>query len=212
MRRRTCGRRSAEVMRSGLAIRRAMRRPRRLCQRERKPVLAKAADVLMPSEGMKSVTDLVAEKFALHRLWLEKDPKAWLADHGPRVRALAANGGHRPVDAALMDALPSLEIIASFGVGYDHIDARAAAKRGVIVTNTPGVLDDEVADTAIGLTLMTVRQLPQAERYLRAGHWLKGAFPLTASLRGRTMGILGLGRIGKAIAKRAESFGLSIVY
>ena len=81
--------------------------------------------------------------------------------------------------------LPNLEIISSFGVGYDHIDARAAAQRGIIVTNTPGVLDEEVADTALGLMIMTVCRLSEAERYVRAGQWLKAAFPLTASLRGR---------------------------
>ena len=111
-----------------------------------------------------------------------------------------------------MRQFPNLEIISSFGVGYDHIDAKAAARLGVIVTNTPGVLDDEVADTALGLMIMTVRQLPQAERYLRAGLWPKGAFPLTPSLRGRTVGIVGLGPIGKAIATRVSGFGLDVVY
>ena len=101
--------------------------------------------------------------------------------------------------------IPKLEIISSFGVGYDNIDAKAAARLGIIVTNTPGVLDDEVADTTLGLMIMTVRQLPQSERYLRAGQWTaKGAFPLSPSLRGRTVGILGLGRIGKAIATRVK--------
>ena len=109
--------------------------------------------------------------------------------------------------------IPNLEIISSFGVGYDNIDAKAAARLGITVTNTPGVLDDEVADTALGLMIMTVRQLPQAERHLRAGQWLaKGAYPLSPSLRGRTVGILGLGRIGKAIARRVSAFGLDVVY
>ena len=118
-------------------------------------------------------------------------------------------GAHAPLDEAYMRRYPNLEIISSFGVGYDNIDAKAAARLGIIVTNTPGVLDDEVADTALGLMIMTVRQLPQSERYLRAGQWTaKGAFPLSPSLRGRTVGILGLGRIGKAIATRVTAFGL----
>ena len=122
-------------------------------------------------------------------------------------------GAHAPVDEAYMRKFPDLEIISSFGVGYDNIDAKTAARLGIIVTNTPGVLDDEVADTALGLLLMTVRQLPQAERHLRAGLWAtKGAFPLSPSLRGRTIGIVGLGRIGKAIAKRVSAFGLEVVY
>ncbi len=111
-----------------------------------------------------------------------------------------------------MGRLPHLEIVASFGVGYDNVDAEWAGKHGIIVTNTPGVLDDEVADTAMGLVIAAVRRLPQAERFLRAGQWLKGAFPLTASLTGRTLGILGLGRIGKAIATRAKGFGLEVGY
>jgi lactate dehydrogenase-like 2-hydroxyacid dehydrogenase len=123
-----------------------------------------------------------------------------------------ATSHHAVVDAALMRRLPKLEIIASFGVGYDHIDAAWAAQHGIIVTHTPGVLDDEVADIAMALTLATTRQLPQAERYLREGKWLGGAYRLTASLRERTMGIVGLGRIGKAIAGRAAAFGLDVVY
>jgi lactate dehydrogenase-like 2-hydroxyacid dehydrogenase len=111
-----------------------------------------------------------------------------------------------------MDALPNLEIIANFGVGYDNVDAAEAARRGIVVTNTPDVLNEEVADTALGLLLATVRQLPQADRYLRAGKWLEKPFPLTSTLRERRAGILGLGRIGKAIAKRLEAFGISVAY
>jgi lactate dehydrogenase-like 2-hydroxyacid dehydrogenase len=172
----------------------------------------KPLDVLMPAAGMGVVADLIVERLPLHRLWLEPDSEAWLAKHGPAIRAIASAGGHGRIDEALMRRLLKLEIVASFGVGYDHIDARWAGENGIIVTHTPGVLDDEVADVAMGLTIMAVRRLPQAERYLRAGQWLKASFPLTASLRGRTMGILGLGRIGKAIAHRAEAFGLSVVY
>jgi lactate dehydrogenase-like 2-hydroxyacid dehydrogenase len=109
--------------------------------------------------------------------------------------------------------LPAVRIVAGFGVGYDRIDANAAAERGVVVTNTPGVLDDEVADTALGLLLMTVRELSQAERYLRDGKWQDGPYPLTrATMHGRRMGILGLGRIGQAIADRVAPFGISVAY
>ena len=172
----------------------------------------KPLDVLMPAAGMGTVADMVAERLPLHCLWREPDPEAWLDKHGPSIRAIASAGGHGRIDEELMRRLPKLEIVASFGVGYDHIDARWAGEHGIIVTNTPGVLDDEVADVAMALTIMAVRQLPQAERYLRAGKWLNASFPLTASLRGRTLGILGLGRIGKAIARRAEAFGLAVVY
>jgi lactate dehydrogenase-like 2-hydroxyacid dehydrogenase len=168
-------------------------------------------DVLMPVEGMGLIGEMIAARLPLHRLWLEPNPDLWLAEWAPRIRAIAL-AGHFRADEAYMRRFPSLEIISSFGVGYDHIDGKAAARLGIIVTNTPGVLDDEVADTALGLMLMTVRQLPQAERYLRAGLWRKGAYPLTPSLRGRTAGIVGLGRIGKAIAKRVAAFGLDVVY
>jgi len=127
------------------------------------------------------------------------------------VRAIATRGG-RPVDDALMARLPALEIVANFGVGYDTVDAAAAAARGVVVTHTPGVLDEEVADLTVGLLLAAVRCLPQADRFVRAGEWLKGAFPLTATLRGRTVGLAGMGRIGRAIAHRLEAFGLDIAY
>jgi len=130
-----------------------------------------------------------------------------------RVRAMAVSLPVRPINDALLARMPRLEIIASFGVGYDHIDAAAAAKRGIIVTHTPDVLTEEVADTALGLLLCTVRELPQAERYLRAGKWLEGEYPLTkASLRDRTVGLVGMGRIGRAIARRLEAFGVPIAY
>ena len=113
-----------------------------------------------------------------------------------------------------MDALPKLEIIANFGVGYDSVDAGHAAKRSIMVTNTPDVLTEEVADTAIGLLINTVRELPKAEAWLRDGRWVsEGAYPLSpATLRGRRVGIFGMGRIGLAIARRLEAFGLPVAY
>ena len=133
----------------------------------------KSLDVLMPIEGMGLIGELIGARLPLHRLWLEPNPDVWLAEWAPRIRAIAL-AGHVRADEAYMRRFPSLEIISSFGVGYDHIDAKAAARLGVIATNTPGVLDDEVADTALGLMLMAVRQLPQAERYLRAGQLAEG--------------------------------------
>jgi lactate dehydrogenase-like 2-hydroxyacid dehydrogenase len=173
----------------------------------------KSLDVLMPAKGMALIEDEISARLPLHRLWLEPNPDLWLAEWSPRIRGLATSGGHGQLDEAYMRRYPNLEIISSFGVGYDHIDAKAAARLGILVTNTPGVLDDEVADTALGLMIMTVRQLPQSERYLRAGQWsAKGAFQLSPSLRGRTVGIFGLGRIGKAIATRVTAFGLPVAY
>lgn len=130
---------------------------------------------------------------------------------GAGCRGLAACGAQ--VDAGLIAALDGLEIVASFGVGYDQIDVAAAAARGVVVTHTPGVLTEQVADLTLGLLLMTVLRLPQAERHLRAGLWPAGAFALSpTSLRGRRAGILGLGRIGKAVARRLEAFGVAVAY
>jgi lactate dehydrogenase-like 2-hydroxyacid dehydrogenase len=116
--------------------------------------------------------------------------------------------------ASLMDALPNLKIIANFGVGYDGVDTRHAASKGIIVTNTPDVLDEEVADTTLGLLLNTLRLLPQAENYLRAGRWVKeGAFRLSPlTLRGRHIGMYGMGRIGAQIARRLEPFNVKISY
>jgi lactate dehydrogenase-like 2-hydroxyacid dehydrogenase len=128
------------------------------------------------------------------------------------VRGLAVCGGHTRIDAPFVELFPRLEIVSSFGVGYDHIDAASLAKRGIIVTHTPDVLTGEVADLALGLLIATVRQLPQVDRYLREGKWLHKPYPLTATLRGRKVGILGLGRIGKAIARRLEACDLEIEY
>ena len=151
------------------------------------------------------------ERFAVHQVDHMKDLPALLQRTGNAFRG-AARGTHAPIDKAVFDQLPHLEILANFGVGYDGIDLKVAAERGIVVTNTPDVLTEEVADTALGLLLMTARELGAAERYLRAGRWLEGAYPLSATLRDRSVGIVGLGRIGKAIARRLEAFGLPVAY
>jgi lactate dehydrogenase-like 2-hydroxyacid dehydrogenase len=148
--------------------------------------------------------------FTVHRL--PAAGREAMLDAINQVRAMAVTAMDR-IDDALFARLPKLEIIASFGVGYDHVDASAAARRGIIVTNTPDVLTEEVADTTLGLLLCTVRELPQAERYLRAGKWPECGYRLSpATLRNRTVGLIGMGRIGMAIARRLEAFGVPIVY
>jgi lactate dehydrogenase-like 2-hydroxyacid dehydrogenase len=171
-------------------------------------------DVLMTGPLMPLIIDGITSAFTLHKLWEAKEPNALIEELAPRLRAIAAGGGHARVDAAMLGRLPKLEIVSSFGVGYDHVDAKWAGAHGITVTNTPDVLTEEVADTALGLLLCTVREFPQAERYLRAGKWEKnGDYPLTkATLRDRTVGMVGLGRIGKAIARRIEAFGVPVVY
>jgi lactate dehydrogenase-like 2-hydroxyacid dehydrogenase len=133
------------------------------------------------------------------------------AETAKRIRGVAVSGAF---PAAWFEQLPNIEIVASFGVGYDGIDARLAGSKGIIVTNTPDVLNDEVADTAIALLLNTVRELPKAENWLRAGNWKPGAaYPLTRfSLKGRHVGLYGLGRIGLEIARRLEPFKVKISY
>jgi len=149
--------------------------------------------------------------FTMHKFPAADRDAFFVANAG--LRAMAVSAPVEPVNAALLDRLPKLQIISSFGVGYDHIDAAAAAKRGIVVTHTPDVLNEEVADTAIGLLLCTVRELPQAERYVRAGRWPQANYPLSkATLRNRTVGLVGMGRIGVAIARRLEGFGVPIVY
>ncbi len=149
--------------------------------------------------------------FSVHKLWQAKDRDALINQVGGRIRGIQTTGGHG-ADAKLIGALPKLEIISCFGVGVDAVDLDAAKQRGVIVTNTPDVLNDCVADLAMGLTVATLRRISLGDRYVRSGSWLKGAMPLAEKVGGKTMGILGYGRIGKAIAKRAEAFGMHITY
>jgi lactate dehydrogenase-like 2-hydroxyacid dehydrogenase len=165
-------------------------------------------EILAVGGMMPYVASRLEAAFTVHAL--PKDEAGFAALSG--VRAIAMAGSKARLDAGFMARLPALEIIANFGVGYDSIDADAAARRGIIVTNTPDVLTEEVADLALGLLLGTVRQLPQADRYLRAGQWLQKPYPFTTSLRTRSIGIVGLGRIGKAVARRLEAFGVPIAY
>ena len=151
--------------------------------------------------------------FTVHKLIEAKDREAFLAAIADRVQAFAVTYTNQKIDAAFMQRFPKLEIVSSFGVGYDHIDAKWAGAHGILVTNTPDVLNEEVADTALGLLLCTVREFPQAERHLRAGKWEQGPYPLTrATLRNRTVGLVGMGRIGQAIARRLDAFGVPVVY
>jgi lactate dehydrogenase-like 2-hydroxyacid dehydrogenase len=149
----------------------------------------------------------------LIRLSDAKDKDKLCAELAPHLRAIAMSVTSERMDGAFMSRFPKLEIVSSFGVGYDHIEIPWAVAHGVTVTNTPDVLTEEVADTALGLLLCTVRELPQAERYLRAGKWVEKDYPLTrASLRNRTVGLVGMGRIGQAIARRLEAMQVSVVY
>lgn len=148
--------------------------------------------------------------YTVHQALHETDPAAF-AKVAPSIRAIAASGESK-VPASLMDQLPALEIVSVMGVGYDGVDAAAAKARGVMVTHTPDVLNDDVADLALALMLAAARQIPAADRYVRDGSWLKGAMPLQRKMSGARVGIVGMGRIGKAIAARALAFGMSVAY
>jgi lactate dehydrogenase-like 2-hydroxyacid dehydrogenase len=165
-------------------------------------------EILQTHKLLDSCEQALAAGYTVHKLHEAADRDALLTELGDRVRAIA--GGE--VDAALMQRLPRLEIIANFGVGYDTIDTKAAKARNIRVTNTPDVLNDAVAEIAIGLMVSLARRLPQADRYVRQGKWPSGAFPFQVELNGRTVGILGLGRIGKEIAVRAQAMKMRVVY
>lgn len=163
-----------------------------------------------------SVTERMAARlaagFEVARLFDRPDRAAFLAAEGAGIVAVVTDG-HWGVPPEVMAALPDLKVISSYGVGYDAIDAAAAAARGILVAHTPDVLNDEVADTAILLWLAVSRRLLAADRWVRSGDWeRKGAFPLTRTVQGRTVGILGMGRIGQTIARRAQAFGARILY
>ena len=163
----------------------------------RKPVMMR---------GLDGVFDLI-------QLPEAKERESFFARSAPRVRGMAVAATSERIDGPYMSRFPQLEIIASFGVGYDHVDAAWAGAHGITVTNTPDVLTEEVADTALGLLLCTVRELPQAERHLRAGKWPQGDYQLSrATLRDRTVALVGMGRIGQAIARRLDAMRVPVVY
>jgi hydroxypyruvate reductase len=168
-------------------------------------------EIVITAQGHKGTLERLQNEFKAVKLWEAPDRDAALKA-AAHIRGLA-HFGHMKVDGKLMDALPKLEIISNFGVGVDQIDLEAAKKRKILVTNTPDVLNDCVADCAMALVLNTLRKFPQSEAYLRSGFWpTRGPYPLATSVGGKTLGILGLGRIGEAIAKRAQAFGMKIRY
>ena len=169
-------------------------------------------EIILTAKGHAGTMAALQAEFAAHNLFDAPNRESFLERCADRVRGLATFGP-MPVDGKLMDALPKLEIISNFGVGVDAINLEDAKKRRIIVTNTPDVLNDCVADTALALVMNTLRKFPQSEKYLRGGNWAsRGPYPLTTSLGGKVLGVLGLGRIGEAIAKRAMACGMQIRY
>lgn len=152
------------------------------------------------------------KNYRIHKLWQAENPEAKLNEVRNNITGMVSTAFFG-VTARIIRALPNLEIISHFGVGYDSVDVKVAKEQGIIVTNTPDVLTDDTADIGIALTLAVFRRTVEGDIYVRSGQWMKkGPMPLGRSLRGKTMGIIGLGRIGQAIARRAEAFGLDIIY
>ncbi|WP_222184040.1 2-hydroxyacid dehydrogenase [Geminicoccus harenae] len=168
-------------------------------------------EILMLRGLLPRQTAQIEERYTAHRLDLADDREALLTEVAPRITAVVTSG-ELGCSAELMDRLPRLEMISCFGVGVDGIDLAYCKQRGIPVSNTPDVLTDDVADLAMGLAIATMRRIVAADRFVRAGSWQSGPLPLATRLAGKTAGIIGLGRIGKAIARRAEAHGLTVVW
>jgi hydroxypyruvate reductase len=153
----------------------------------------------------------LGETYDVHPLWNEADPQAFLAAHGGEFTALVTSARFG-ADASLIAALPALTVISSFGVGLDTIDLDAARARGIAVGYTPDVLNDCVADTAFALVMDVARRISASDRFVRRGDWRQGQFPLATKVSGKKLGILGMGRIGRVIARRASGFDMSVRY
>jgi len=162
----------------------------------------------IPAAQLKELED----NYTIHRLWQAPDPEARLAELRNNITAIISTAFFG-ASGKVIRAFPNLEIISHFGVGYDNVDVGAAKERGIVVTNTPDVLTDDTADIGMGLVLCVFRRLVEGDIYVRSGQWAtKGKLPLGRALRARKMGIVGLGRIGAAVAKRAAAFGIDISY
>jgi hydroxypyruvate reductase len=168
-------------------------------------------DILVTAPLPPFLYDPLKADYRCHDYYQARDKPMLLAEHGARVRALVQGGGTQ-TPTSLLDALPKLELISVFGVGYDGVPVSYCKERGIKVSNTPDVLTDDVADVALGLILMTGRGFVRANRFVQAGEWEKRGAELTMKLSGKKLGILGLGRIGKAIAQRVAAMGMKVAY
>lgn len=172
---------------------------------KKKTILALGS--LLPAE-----MDALEKSFDLIRLWKEPNPEAVLQAYKNDIVGILSAYNGIPVTARILESLPNLEIVAQFGVGVDNIDLGAAKARGIAVTNTPDILTPDTADIALSLILCLMRRIVEADMYVRVGKWVSGAFSLSSSLSGKTVGIVGMGRIGQAIARRCLAFDMKIVY
>jgi lactate dehydrogenase-like 2-hydroxyacid dehydrogenase len=176
-------------------------------------IQAEKIDLLIYGPNKPIIDKGFSDRFVLHPSETRADLDRLNPTVAAKIRGAAVTYSTVRCDGAAMAMFPKLEIVASFGVGYDHVDANYAREHNIVVTNTPDVLTEEVADIALGLLIATLREFVRADRYLRAGHWTSQQFPLSAgSLRDRTVGIVGMGRIGQAIGRRLEASRVPVVY
>lgn len=170
-----------------------------------------AVELLLTQPVPDAIDTQLVSAYQVHRLYRHDNPQQLLDEVGPRIRGVVT-GGAKGLANALMDQLPALQIIAISGIGTDAVDLHHAAKRGIHVTTTPGVLTDDVADMAMGLIINTLRRLGEGERLVRDGLWGTVNLPLARKVSGSALGIVGLGQVGKAIARRAVAFDMHIAY
>lgn len=166
--------------------------------------------LLTLTRGHPGQFEALEKEFDVIKLWNERDPDAVIRENADRVQVITST--LEPVSSKLIEALPNLEIIAVGAVGYDHIDMSVANDRGIVVTNTPHVLTNETANLGMALMLSLSRRIVEGDAFVRAGMWGNQAFPLATTLEDKTLGIVGLGDIGMAVARRSEAFGMNIIY
>jgi lactate dehydrogenase-like 2-hydroxyacid dehydrogenase len=170
-------------------------------------------DLLVHGPNKPIVDNGFSDRFVLHQFETTHDLERLTPEIAAKVRGMAVTYNTVRGDARTFARMPKLEIIASFGVGYDHIDIAYARDHNIMVTNTPDVLTEEVADIAMGLLIATLREFVKADRYLRSGLWQMQQFPLSVgSLRDRKVGMVGMGRIGQAVARRLDASKVPVVY
>lgn len=157
------------------------------------------------------IDEILRRDYEVHRLYQASEPQKMLADIGPLIEGVVT-GGAKGLSREIMESLPALKIVAISGIGTDAVDLAYAAKHGIYVTTTPGVLTDDVADMALGLLISTLRQMSEGEQVVRAGRWPQTNLPLARKVTGATVGIIGMGRVGQAIARRVAAFDARILY
>jgi lactate dehydrogenase-like 2-hydroxyacid dehydrogenase len=175
--------------------------------------LSEKIDLLIYGPGKPIVDNGFSDQFVLHSFETKADLERLTPAVAAKIRGIAVTYNTARGDKTTLSLFPKLEIVSTFGVGYDHIDAAYAQERNIVVTNTPDVLTEEVADIAMGLLIATLRDFIRADRYVRSGLWTKQQFPLSVgSLRDRKVGMVGMGRIGQAIGRRLEASRVPVVY